>query len=573
MKRKRLINDPQNPQLFSNEELGLPDADYEYRWVEKTDEHGQKIRQRIVMRTKDYFVRAAQEIWGDQYDYSETVLINMKAPVTIRCKKHNHYFTVPFAQNHVIKAHGNVKPTGCDLCMNEQLGYKLPHGPRHFRTPEEIRQAEEEKARRKAERQQRAAENSAEAKRKQREQENQALIARYQAKNLSEARFMQKVHEMYGDDYDTSLIDYRDKETEVMLICKHHGCFLIKPRYLFNGYNGNPPHGCWKCSGLPDPHEKYTMTAKHFYKILSRKYANIIFERKRKIKRDTKIKGTCTRHGEIEHTAEWWLSGNGCEYCHGKFYPPQWKENARKVHGDKYEYVGEAPRTMSDTIHYICKEHGLQEQRYDVHVSLGCGCRECANYPNAKTPLQRCQEWIEKSDRKYRGEFNYSRAHETYVNNDSKVQLQHNTCGTWFEVTPDTHLRGVNGGCPVCNASYLESEGERTIRLWLEDHDIKHEAQHRLPNEDPTLPLQYLVADFYLPKVHDREMIIEFNGQQHYEDIPFFHEGKTIRTFAVQQHRDRYLRKYCNDYNIALLEIGYWDFERIDEILTEQLLE
>jgi hypothetical protein len=31
MAKKKLINDPRNPMLFSNEELGLPPDDYEYR--------------------------------------------------------------------------------------------------------------------------------------------------------------------------------------------------------------------------------------------------------------------------------------------------------------------------------------------------------------------------------------------------------------------------------------------------------------------------------------------------------------------------------------------------------------
>ena len=83
--------------------------------------------------------------------------------------------------------------------------------------------------------------------------------------------------------------------------------------------------------------------------------------------------------------------------------------------------------------------------------------------------------------------------------------------------------------------------------------------------------MQYLSADFWLPSYKGRDIIIEFHGEQHYEDIDFYYKGR-IRNFAVQQHRDRYLRKYCKDNNIQLLEIPYWDFDNIDEILTEELL-
>lgn len=45
-----------------------------------------------------------------------------------------------------------------------------------------------------------------------------------------------------------------------------------------------------------------------------------------------------------------------------------------------------------------------------------------------------------------------------------------------------------------------------------------------------------------------------------------------LRNFTVQQHRDRYLRKYSKDNDIRLIEIPYWDLDRIDEILTKELL-
>ena len=92
MGKKKLIHDPRRPQLFSNEQLGLPPDDYEYREIIKTDVMGNIIRQRVVAKTKDAFVRQAREIWGDQYDYSESVYTDNKSPITIRCKKHDQYY-------------------------------------------------------------------------------------------------------------------------------------------------------------------------------------------------------------------------------------------------------------------------------------------------------------------------------------------------------------------------------------------------------------------------------------------------------------------------------------------------
>ena len=573
-KKRKLINDPRRPQLFSNEELGLPEADYEYKEVVTTDSQGRKIRQRIVVKNLDGFIRAAQEIWGDQNDYSESVLTGMKEPITIRCRKHNHYFTVPFAQNHIIKRHGNIRPTGCDLCMQEEMGYYPANRGRHYsRTPEEKQRETEAKARRKAEqeqrRQQRKEQNLEE--RRQREHEQKELLAKCKAKSMAEARFIERVHEKYPD-LDTALVDYGGPDRNVALICPLHGMFEIKPRTLLNGENGRAPHGCWKCAGLQDPHTKYRLTAKEFYRRVNIIYGQkITFERKRKINPTTKITGTCYLHGPQVHNAQWWIDRKGCEYCNGKFYPPDFERLARAAQGEDYIYKGvENIKTLSDRVMVHCGNpaHEWHEMRVDL-ILHGCKCRECAG--RHQSVEQRCQEWIEKSDEKYRGEFDYSETPADYVNNDSKVWLTHKPCGTRFQTTPDTHLRGVNGGCPVCNAIYIESEGERIVRLWLEDHHIDHDPQHKLPNEDPTLPLQYLKTDFWLDDFDGQPLVIEYNGEQHYEYVSHYHKDRR-RDFEVQQHRDRYLRRYCHDQGYRLLEIPYWEFDHIDSILTSILL-
>jgi len=583
MAKKKLIHDPRNPQLFSNEQLGLPPNDYEYREIVKTDEQGRKIRQRIVAKTKDAFIRQAQEIWGDQYDYSESVYTDNKSPITIRCKKHDHYFTVPLAQNHVIKPHGKVRPTGCDLCLEEEIGYKPNNrGPRHRRTPEErIRAYKEEKLRKEEKARQRelAKKNKEEQRREEirrlkqeRMAEERKLIEKWQAKDFYEAQFKERVFQMYGDQYDMALVKYQGREKPVTLICRKHGIFDITPRKLLYGGKDKKPHGCWKCSGLPDPSEKRVLTAKDFNQKVRYiyRFKHLTFPIKKKIKANSKVTATCAKHGKITHDVQWWLDGKGCEYCNGAYHPKDCFDNARKVHGDKYEYIGEPPRTASGMIHYICPKHGETEQRYDVHVRQGCGCPKCANYPNKKTPLERCNEWIARCNEKYEpGRYDYSRAHETYVNNDSLVWIRCCIHNLWFQTTPDNNLRTVNGSCPKCSIEFRESEGEATIRRWLLKHDIYNFKQDEvtIPNENPKCKRQFLRPDFWLP---DYNLFIEYNGEEHYEDIDFFFDEEF--TFEDEQIRDETMRQYCRDHGHNLLEIPYWDFHRIDEILTAQLL-
>ena len=395
------------PSLFPDDNLHPTNMEHRgYKTI--TNKNGKTQRLAIIGRTKEDFIRKSQAVWGDQYDYSETVYTTSKSPVTIRCKKHNHYFTVPFAQNHYMKPHGNVKPTGCDLCTIERTGIRPPRGPHHFRTEEEKRNDAEEKARKREERKQRTEhrknEHSEEARLK-RQQEEQAYIEKWHAKSMKEAKFLERLQEAYPDKYDTSLVDFKDRDHRVTLICKEHG------------------------------------------------------EQKSKV-------ATL-------------LKGKGCDYCSRRqFWAPDFERRAREKHGDKYDYskVGEI-KGMKSVVTIICPKHGEFRQRVDLHL-LGYGCRECVGYPNKKTPQQRCDEWIKKCIKKYgEGRYDYSRAHEDYVNNDSLVWIRCCIHDHWFQQTPDNNLRTVNGSCPKCSIELRESEGEAEIRRWLVKHHITNFKQ------------------------------------------------------------------------------------------------
>ena len=42
-------------------------------------------------------------------------------------------------------------------------------------------------------------------------------------------------------------------------------------------------------------------------------------------------------------------------------------------------------------------------------------------------------------------------------------------------------------------------------------------------------------------------------------------------TFEENQEKDNIKRIFCKDNNINLLEIAYWDFDNIEEILSREL--
>ena len=63
-------------------------------------------------------------------------------------------------------------------------------------------------------------------------------------------------------------------------------------------------------------------------------------------------------------------------------------------------------------------------------------------------------------------------------------------------------------------------------------------------------------------------LLIEYNGKQHYKSIEYFGGGKSLE---IQQKRDFSKKQYCIKNNIKLIEISYLDFNNIEEILSIEL--
>lgn len=63
---------------------------------------------------------------------------------------------------------------------------------------------------------------------------------------------------------------------------------------------------------------------------------------------------------------------------------------------------------------------------------------------------------------------------------------------------------------------------------------------------------------------------IELDGEQHFKPINFG-GSNTNESFEERIIRDNIKNAYCDDNNITLIRIPYWDFNNIDKILSESL--
>ena len=114
-------------------------------------------------------------------------------------------------------------------------------------------------------------------------------------------------------------------------------------------------------------------------------------------------------------------------------------------------------------------------------------------------------------------------------------------------------------GCPICSLP----KGEQKIKKVLDIFNIKYDI-HKEFEGLVGLKNGLLSYDFYLPV---NNLLIEYQGN--------FHDGSngeyTQINLEAQQEHDRRKRQYAQDNNINLLEIWYWDFDNIEEILKKEL--
>jgi len=130
-------------------------------------------------------------------------------------------------------------------------------------------------------------------------------------------------------------------------------------------------------------------------------------------------------------------------------------------------------------------------------------------------------------------------------------------CNHEWEASLNNRSRGR--GCPKCS---FQSKGENKIELLLKQRSINFIPQKTFPD---CKNINVLEFDFYLPNYNAN---IEYQGRQHYESVDYFGGEKS---FKLNQKRDQIKRDYCKNNNIKLIEIPYWDFDNIEQILQREL--
>lgn len=232
-------------------------------------------------------------------------------------------------------------------------------------------------------------------------------------------------------------------------------------------------------------------------------------------------------------------------------------EQSKIVHGNKYNYDKVKYINDRTPVTIICPKHGDFTQIPSNHLN-GKGCPQCAKEYNSKLFSDTTESFIQKAILVHGNKYDYSKVN--YIRSQEKVCIICPEHGE-FEQRPNDHLMGK--GCPKCN----QSKGERTVEQYLVDNNIEYVPQYAITIDSSINPSGFAYVDFYLPTLNT---IIEYNGEQHYVAKEYF--GGKIK-FEHQLLRDNYIRNYCKENNIKLVEIMYNKSEdKIIEICKTRIL-
>lgn len=136
-------------------------------------------------------------------------------------------------------------------------------------------------------------------------------------------------------------------------------------------------------------------------------------------------------------------------------------KDARKVHGDKYDYSKVAYKNKRTKIIIVCPEHGEFEQTPDSHLQ-GNGCIKC-KYKKLGEKRNHRNVFIENANKIHNNKYSYEKVN--YKNSSAKVTITCLKHGD-FEQTPAHHIFGH--GCPKCGIISMKNKTSSNTERFVE---------------------------------------------------------------------------------------------------------
>lgn len=251
------------------------------------------------------------------------------------------------------------------------------------------------------------------------------------------------------------------------------------------------------------------------------------------------------------------LRKSDCPYCTGgaRLTHEDFVKKVQVLGGDEYEVMSAFTR-MHDNILMLHKKCGVKWELKPYYFMQGSRCPTCANEEKSKRFSKGREKFVKELETLWRGEYTLI---GEYKNAHTRTLFRHNDCGTEWESEPNNVLKGH--GCVVCSGS----SGERRVLNYLKTTPFDYELEYTL---DGCKHERLLPFDFAVFKDKKLLCLIEYNGGQHYDPVELWGGIDNLKEIQL---RDQIKRDYCKENHIPLIEIPYWDYKNIDNILSEEL--
>lgn len=192
------------------------------------------------------------------------------------------------------------------------------------------------------------------------------------AKKLTTEEFIRRAKEFHGDKYDYTNTVYINKRTNIKYTCPIHGeQEQNAERHLVSG--------CRLC-GIESAREKRKKTPEKVIEDFRKAHGDRYdYSKVNYINIDTPVEIICREHGSFWQIPYEHQTGANCPKCYGLYKTnEQIIEEARKVHGDKYDYSELEYVNAHTKMKIICPEHGVFYKNHVNHIEGRQGCPECA---------------------------------------------------------------------------------------------------------------------------------------------------------------------------------------------------
>ena len=321
--------------------------------------------------------------------------------------------------------------------------------------------------------------------------------------------YIEKAKKIHNNKFDYSKVKYVSSKLKVIIVCPKHGEYHQKASVHLMGRD------CRKCTN----EAKFCTTNKfidkankiHLYKY---DYSKAEYKNSR-----SKIIINCKIHGEFLQSPNCHLNGNGCIEC-SRTDTEQFINNAKKIHGTRYNYEKTIYINNIDRIIIICSIHGEFTQSPGKHLG-GCGCQTCGILQSVQKRKRTTEQFIKHASKIHNNRYNYTKT--DYTKRKIKIIIICNIHGEFLQ-SPKNHIAG--GGCPQCRNEQTSAMLRSTTTEFIQKAIVLHGEKY----------------DYSMVKYIDSSTKVIIKCREHgdFEQVPLYHLGgsgcKKCGYYSIAEH-------------------------------------